>query len=62
VLFAKELCSLLINLEAAIPGSAKEIANILTDKASLGNIKKVKEYLRSKRKKCGVARKAHTVN
>jgi hypothetical protein len=62
VLFTKELCSLLISLEAAIPGSAKEIASILTDKATMGKIKKVKEYLRSKRKMCGAARKAHTVN
>jgi hypothetical protein len=61
-LFVKELCSLLISLEEAIPGSDKEIASLLTDKAMMRNIKKVKEYLRSIKNKKGIAKKAHKVN
>lgn len=58
VLFAKELCNLLVSLEAAYHGSGKEIGSILSEKATIGKIKKVKEYLKSKSKKSGVARKA----
>jgi hypothetical protein len=45
-------------LEAAIPGSGKEIASLLTKKATMGNIKKVKEYLMRNSKKSGAAAKA----
>jgi hypothetical protein len=57
-LFAKELCGLLASLEAASPGSSKEIARLLSEKDSRGKIKKVKEYLKNKSSKCGAARKA----
>jgi hypothetical protein len=50
-LFARELCGLLVRLEAASPGSSKEIARLLADKSSRGNIQKVKEYLRSRSRK-----------
>jgi hypothetical protein len=58
-LFAKELCDLLASLEAARLGSSKKIACLLMEKAAEGKIKKVKEYLRSKSKKNGTARKAY---
>jgi hypothetical protein len=51
VLFANELCNLLVSLEAAYPGSCKEISSILSQKATFCKIKKVKEYLKSKSKK-----------
>jgi hypothetical protein len=57
-LFAKELCDLLITLEAAIPGSSKEIASLLSEKATGDKIKRVKEYLRGKSKKSNATRKA----
>jgi hypothetical protein len=50
-LFAKELCDLLVNLEAAILGSSKEIASILIEKAMMGKVKKVKAYLSSNQQK-----------
>ena len=56
-LFAKELCGLLVSLEMAIPRSGKEIDRLLSGKDSGGRIKKVNEYLKSKIKKCGAARK-----
>jgi hypothetical protein len=56
-LFAKELCDLLANLEAASPGSSKEIAHLLSAKDSGDKIEKVKEYLKSKSKKYGTTRK-----
>jgi hypothetical protein len=56
-LFAKELCDLLVRLEAAIPGSSKEIACLLEKKTYGGKIQKVKEYLRSKCKKSGAIRR-----
>jgi hypothetical protein len=59
-LFEKELCDLLITLEAAIPGSSKEIASILSEKATGDKIKRVKEYLRGKSKKSNATRKAST--
>jgi hypothetical protein len=59
-LFAKELCNLLVSLEAASPGSGKEIASLLSEKATTGKIMKVKEYLKSISKKSGVLRKAPT--
>jgi hypothetical protein len=49
-LFGKELCDLLLSLEAAIPGYGKEIACVLAGKASKGLIKKVEKSLRSRRK------------
>jgi hypothetical protein len=45
-LFGRELCSLLVSLEAVSHGSSKEIAHLLTEKSATGKIKKVKEYLR----------------
>jgi hypothetical protein len=60
-LFASELCDLLARLEAASPGSSKEIARLLEEKSSRGKIQKVKDYLRSKSKKNGAARKESAV-
>jgi hypothetical protein len=57
-LFAKEFCDLLVSLEAASPGYGKEITSLLSGKDTGDNVKKVKEYLRSKSKKSGVTRKA----
>jgi hypothetical protein len=54
-IFATELCDLFARLEAAIPGSGKKIACILTEKTSRDKVHKVKEYLRSK--KSGTIRK-----
>ena len=51
-LFAKELCWLLVSLEAAIPGSDKEIVRLLSGKDTCGKIEKVNEYFKSKIKKC----------
>jgi hypothetical protein len=59
-LFVKELLSLLVRLEVAIPGSGKEIASLLSEKATMDKVKKVKEYLRSKSKINDAARKAPT--
>jgi hypothetical protein len=59
-LFAKELLNLLVRLEVAIPGSGKEIASLLSEKATMDKVKKVKEYLRSKSKINDAARKAPT--
>jgi hypothetical protein len=56
-LFAKELFDLLVSLEAASPGSAKEIACLLSEKPG-NKVKKVMEYLRRKSKKNGATRKA----
>jgi hypothetical protein len=56
VLFAKELCDLLVSLEAAIPGCGKEIASILTEKATMGKVKKVKAYRHNKSMKSGATR------
>ena len=50
-LFAKELCDLLVSLEAAIPGYGKDIAGVLVGTALEGIIRKVEKSLRSKRKK-----------
>jgi hypothetical protein len=60
VLFAKELRNLLVCLEVASPGSSKEIARLLSGKDSGDKIKKVKEYLISKSKKCGATRNTST--
>jgi hypothetical protein len=57
-LFAKELLNLLMRLEVAIPGSSKEIASLLSEKATMDKLKKVKEYLRSKSKINVAVRKA----
>jgi hypothetical protein len=57
-LFAKELCDLLVSLEAVSPGSIKEIGCLLSEKATGNKVKKVKEYLRSKSKKNGATRNA----
>jgi hypothetical protein len=51
MLFANEICNLLISLEPAYPGSCKEISRILSQKATIGKIKKIKEYLKTKSKK-----------
>jgi hypothetical protein len=56
-LFAKDLCDLLVSLEAASPGYGKEIACLLLGKDTGDKVKKVKEYLRSKSKKSGAIRK-----
>jgi hypothetical protein len=58
VLGAKELCDLLVSLEAACLGYGKEIACVLTGDASEGIIRKVEKYLRRTRKIRGVRRKA----
>jgi hypothetical protein len=50
-LFGKELCDLLVSLEAASPGYGMKIACVLAGKASEDIIKKVEKSLRSKRKK-----------
>jgi hypothetical protein len=50
-LFAKELCGLLVSLEAASPGYGKDIACVLAGKASKELIRKVEKSLRTKRKK-----------
>jgi hypothetical protein len=55
---AKELFNLLVTLEVAIPGSSKEIASLLSEKAAGDKIKSVKEYLRGKSKKSNTTRKA----
>jgi hypothetical protein len=49
-------------LEAAIPGSGKEIASLFTKKAMMGGIEKVKEYLRRISKKSGASKKAPRVD
>jgi hypothetical protein len=49
-LFGKELCDLLVRLEAASPGYGMEIASVLTGNASEDVIKKVEKSLRIKRK------------
>jgi hypothetical protein len=59
-LFAKEIFDLLVSLEAASPGSAKEIACLLSEKPTGNKVKKVMEYLRRKSKKNGATRKAST--
>jgi hypothetical protein len=56
-LFASELCNLLARLEAASPGSSKEIARLLEEKSSRGKIQKVKDFLKSRSKKSGAIRK-----
>lgn len=56
-LFAKELCELLVSLEAASPGYGKEIACVLAGQASEVVIRRVEKSLRRVRKKSGVARK-----
>jgi hypothetical protein len=50
-LFRKELCNLLVSLEAASPGYGMEIVSILAKNASEDVIRKVEKSLRSKRKK-----------
>jgi hypothetical protein len=50
-LFGKELCDLLVSLEAASPGYGMEIASVLARKASEAIIKKVEKSFRKKRKK-----------
>jgi hypothetical protein len=49
-LFGKELYDPLVGLEAANPGYGKEIACVLTGKASKGLIRKVEKSLRSRKK------------
>jgi hypothetical protein len=58
-LFEKELCDLLVSLEVATPTYGKEIACILTEKASDNIIVKAENSLMSKRKKRGITRKAY---
>jgi hypothetical protein len=50
-LFGKEICDLLVGLEADFPGYGKEIASVLTGKASDDITRKVEKSLRSKKKK-----------
>ena len=58
-LFGKQICDLLVNLEAACPGYGKDIACVLTGTASDGVFMKVEKSLRRRaRKKIGIARKA----
>ena len=47
VLFAKELCDILVSLEAASPRYGKEIACLLSSKDPGSKVMKVKEYLRT---------------
>jgi hypothetical protein len=51
VIFAKELCDLLGTLETAIPGSSKDIVCLMSGKDTDDKTKKVKEYLKRKKKK-----------
>jgi hypothetical protein len=60
-LFARDLGDLLARLEAASPGSSKEIARLLEDKSSRGKIQKVKEYLKSRSRKSGATRNESAV-
>jgi hypothetical protein len=50
-LFGKELCDLLVSLEAASPGYGKEIACVLTGKASKSLIRKIEKSLMIRTKK-----------
>jgi hypothetical protein len=50
-LFGKELCDLLVSLEASSPGYGMEIACVLAGKASKDIIKKIEKSLRRKSKK-----------
>ena len=50
-LFGKELCDLLVDLEAVCPGYGKDIASILTGEASEDVIMKVEKSLCRRRKK-----------
>jgi hypothetical protein len=58
-LFGKEICDLLVSLEAVSTDYGKEIASILARNASNDIIRKVEKSL-SKRKIWGVTRKAST--
>jgi hypothetical protein len=59
MVFRKEICNLLVSLEAASPGYGKELACILSGKASKELVKKVKKSLSIiKIRKRRVARKA----
>jgi hypothetical protein len=49
-LFGKELCDLLVSLEAANIGYGKKIACVLAEKASKDLIRKVLKSLRNRRK------------
>jgi hypothetical protein len=61
VLFACELCDLLVGLEAASLGSSKESARLLKGNSLRSKIHKVKEYLSSRSKKSGATRKESAV-
>jgi hypothetical protein len=50
-LFGKEICDFLVGLEAACPGYGKEIASVLTVKASDDITRKVEKSFRSKKRR-----------
>jgi hypothetical protein len=52
-LFGKELCDLLVSLEAASPGYGMEIASVLAGKASEAIIKKGGEVFQEEKKEEG---------
>ena len=56
-LFGKEICDLLVDLEAACPGYGKDIACVLAGTASDGLFMKVEKSIRKTRKKLRGARK-----
>ena len=58
-LFGKEICDLLVNLEAACPGYGKDIACVLAGTASDGVVMKLEKSLKRRaRKKLGIVKKA----
>ena len=57
-LFGKEVCDLLVDLEAACPGYGMDIARVLVGTASDGVIMNVEKSLRKIGKKLAVGRKA----
>jgi hypothetical protein len=57
VLYGKEVCDLLVSLEAVNPGYGKDIACVLTGKASDDLIRKVEKSLWKRKVRC-ITRKA----
>ena len=62
-LFGKEVCDLLVDLEAACPGYGKDIASVLAGTASDGVFMKVEKSLRRRaRRKLAFAWKSSGVS
>jgi hypothetical protein len=57
-LFGRELCNLLVSLDAVSPGYGEEIAYVLARNASDDIIRKVEKSLSSKRKRIVITLKA----